>query len=135
MPECDRCGDFTDNPAEGEYHYCDDCLNRFAEIESNGVIVEQDSEGGDYHIIVTARESSMEGGSEHSQIDALARGKYIADETDLPALFRYKRSGSRWELDEYLKAHPDIRQDVHERLRRVPGNTNDGWLSKIRDFL
>lgn len=135
MAECERCGDFTDNSAEGQYHYCDDCLDRFAEIESNGVIVEEDSADGEYHVIVTARDSSMEGGSEQSQVDALARGKYIADETGLPALFKYETSGSRWVLDEYLRAHPDIRQDVHERLRRVPDRTADGLLNKIRSFL
>lgn len=135
MAECERCGDFTDNPAEGKYNYCDDCLDRFAEIESNGVIVEEDSSSGEYHIIVTARESSMEGGSEESQVNALARGKYIADENNLPALFKYETSGSRWLLNEYLQAHPDIRQDVHNRLRRVPERTDDGLLDKIRNFL
>jgi hypothetical protein len=135
MAECERCGDFTDNSAEGQYYYCDDCLDRFAEIESNGVVIEQDSDDGEYHIIVTARDSSMDGGSEQSQVDALARGKYITDETDLPALFKYESSGSRWVLDEYLKAHPSIRQDVHERLRRVPEQADDGFLNRIRNFL
>ncbi|TSD15095.1 hypothetical protein DP107_04370 [Haloglomus irregulare] len=79
MAECERCGDFTDNPADGEYHYCDDCLDEFAAIESNGVIVEEEPDSGAYHVIVTARDSSMDGGSEDSQVDALARGKYIAD--------------------------------------------------------
>ena len=104
-------------------------------FRSNGVIVEEDPEQDEYHIIVTARDASVDGGSEQSQIDALARGKYVADETGLSAIFKYETSGSRWLLDEYLEAHPDIRQDVHERLRRVPDRTDDGLLSRIRNFL
>lgn len=134
MPECVRCGDFTDNPADGDYYYCDDCLDRFAEIEERGVIVEQEKEG-DVHVIVTAHDEKFDGGTEESQVHGLARGKYIADETGLPALFKFERSGSRWVLDEYLTEHPDIRQDVHERLRRVPDKSPEGFLDRIREFL
>ena len=99
MPECVRCGDFTDNRADGDYHYCDSCLNRFAEIEANGVIVEQDDES-QYQVIVTAAEATHGGGTELSQTDALARGKYIAEESGLDAVFKYERTGSRWLLEE-----------------------------------
>lgn len=132
MPECVRCGDFTDNDPEGEYHYCDDCLDTFDEIEQSGVIVEQDEPGGDYHIVVTGHETSLDGGTELSQHEALARAKYISDEENVPALFEYERTGSRWILDEYLQEHPSIRQDVHDRLRRVPEKTEAGLLAKIR---
>jgi len=30
-------------------------------------------------------------------------------------------------LSEYLQTHPGIRQDVHERLRRVPDESPDCW--------
>jgi hypothetical protein len=91
--------------------------------------------GDDVHVIVTAHDESFDGGTEHSQVDGLARGKYISDETGLPALFKYERTGSQWELDEYLEAHPEIRQDVHQRLSRVPEQSPDGLLQRIRDFL
>lgn len=135
MAECVRCGDFTDNPSEGDYHYCEDCLNRFSQIESSGVIIEQDGANGEYHVIVTDGTASLDGGSEDSQEGALARGKYISDECGVEALFKYENTKSRWILDEYLQAHPDIRQDVHERLRRVPDQTSDGFLSRIKSFL
>jgi hypothetical protein len=134
MAECARCHDFTDNPADGEYHYCDDCLDEFAEIEQRGVIVE-DEPGGGVHVIVTASDTSIDGGKEQSQIDGLARGKHIADETGLPAIFKYERSGSRWLLEEYLEAHPDIRQQVHERLRKLPDDSSSGFLNRVRDLL
>lgn len=133
MPECARCGDFTDNSAEQHYHYCDDCMDRFAEIAERGVVIEQEKDGT--HIMVTARDESFDGGMESSQIDGLARGKYISDETGLPALFKYSKSGSRWELDEYLREHPKIRQQVHDRLRRVPDKSPDGFMQRIREFL
>jgi len=134
MPECVRCGDFTDNPSEGDYHYCSSCQERFSEIEDRGVIVE-DTTGDEVHVIVTAHDESFDGGAENSQIDGLARGKYISDETGLPAVFTYERTGSRWILDEYLESHPGIRQEVYQRLSRVPEKSSDGLLQRIRDFL
>jgi len=70
-----------------------------------------------------------------SQVDGLARGKYIADETGLPAAFKYHRSGSMWMLDEYLNEHPDIRKRVHQRLSRVPETSEDGLLDRVRSLL
>ncbi|SEH63810.1 hypothetical protein SAMN05192561_11728 [Halopenitus malekzadehii] len=135
MAECERCGDFTDNAADGRYHYCDDCLEHFTTVESEGVVVEEDPTADEYHIIVTARDASMDGGSEQSHVEALARGKYIADETGLPALFKYETTGSRWDLETYLQEHPSVRTDVHDRLRRVPEGTDEGFLGKVRRFL
>lgn len=133
MPECARCHDFTDNSSSGDYHYCDDCLDRFAEIERSGVIVE--GSGSNYEVVVTDAGAQKRGGQEYSQVDALARGKLIADEHGLDALFKYEETGSRWLLDEYLRTHSSIRQDVHERLRRVPDNEKAGLLATVRDFL
>jgi hypothetical protein len=103
-------------------------------IEDRGAIAE-DTVSGDVHVIVTAHDESFDGGTEGSQVDGLARGKYISDETGLPALFKYESTGSRWVLDEYLEAHPKIRQQVHERLSRVPERSSNGLLQRIRDFL
>lgn len=134
MAECARCGAFTDNEPEGEYHYCADCLDTFSTIEQSGVVVEQATEGGEYHIIVTDGNASLDGGQEPSQVDALARGKFICDECGLEGVFKYKHTGSTWVLSEYLEEHPSIRQDVHERLRRVPDQSS-GLLNRIRNFL
>ncbi len=133
MPECARCGAFTDNQTSGEHQYCDNCLDRFAEVENSGVVVEGGN--GDYHIVVTDSAIQDEGGKETSQVEALARGKYIADEHGLDALFKYHPSGSTWILEDYLGQHPDIRQDIHERLRRVPEGTPSGIIERIRSFL
>ncbi|WP_136717567.1 hypothetical protein [Halorientalis salina] len=134
MPECTRCGAFTDTEPSGEYQYCQDCQDRFAEIEQSGVVVEQDKAGGDYHIIVTDGDASLTGGSEQTQIEALARGKYIMDECGVDGLFKYAETGSMWLLEEYLQSHPNIRQDVHQRLSRVPENTDEGFLSRIKNI-
>jgi hypothetical protein len=134
MPECTRCGGFTDLSSDGEYHYCESCRDEFQNVEKSGVIVEQDTDG-DVHVIVTAHEEEFDGGTESSQVDGIARGKYIADEADLPAMFKYRRTGSMWILDEYLNEHPDIRKQVHQRLSRVPEESREGLLDRVRTFL
>ncbi|WP_336327611.1 hypothetical protein [Halovenus sp. HT40] len=134
MPECTRCGDFTDVSSTGEYHYCEGCQEEFQEVEKSGIIVEDDTDG-DVHVIVTAHDEEFDGGTENSQVDGIARGKYIAEETDLPAMFKYRKTGSMWMLDEYLEAHPDIRKRVHQRLSRVPDKSEDGLLDRVRAFL
>jgi hypothetical protein len=134
MAECVRCNDFTDNRRQGDYIYCDDCLDRFNNIEQNGVVV-TDTENGDVQITVTADDGSVDGGIEQSQADGLARGKYIMDETGLKGVFKYERSGSVWILDEYLQAHPKIRQQVNRRLSRVPERSDEGLLNRIREIL
>jgi hypothetical protein len=133
MPECARCHDFTDNSPDGDYHYCDDCLDQFSEVEQSGVVVEHDT-NGEVHVIVTGTGGTFSGGVEQSQVDGLARGKNISEEMGLPALFKYNETGSRWLLDEYLEEHPDIRKEVHERLRRLPDDSSGGILARIREF-
>lgn len=129
MGECVRCGTFTDLPAEGDYQYCEDCRERFAEIETNGVVIEQ-SDGG-YHVYAMS-EADIDGGWEDSQVAALARGKHIADDLGVAALFKYEETGSRWVLSEYLRAHPSIRGDVVERLARVPDNGDKGLVDRLK---
>ncbi|MFD1588533.1 hypothetical protein ACFR9U_16265 [Halorientalis brevis] len=134
MPECARCGAFTNNPGDGEYQYCDDCHNRFDKIRQNGVIVEQIPESGGYQVYVTADTNRHEGGTEESQADALARGKYLTDELSADGLFTYQSSGSQWLLEEYLQTHPKIRRDVRDRLSRVPDRAEDGLLDRLRSL-
>lgn len=133
MGECARCGAFTDNPAEKEYQYCDDCHQLFDEIRQEGIIVQQARPGG-YEVYVTKNSDKYEGGTEKRQADGLARAKYLEDELNAKALFEYQRSGSQWILNEYLQAHPDIRRNVMSRLNRVPERTEQGVLSRLRDL-
>jgi hypothetical protein len=130
MPECERCGAFTDNRRSGEYHYCSDCTETFDEIRQNGVVVKGD---GKYDILVNVDGHREKGGQEFSQTDALARGKLIADELGVDALFEYDESGSSWLIEEYLTAHPGIQSDVSRRLGRVP-NDESGLLAKLRNL-
>jgi len=132
MPECARCGAFTDNPAEGDYHYCDDCLDRFDEIRKHGVIVQSAPDENGYEVYVSHDTDRFDGGRESNQTDALARGKYIADELGVDGLFKYDRSGSQWLLEEYLKEHPSVRSNAMDRLSRVPENSDKGLFDKLR---
>ena len=134
MAECARCSAFTDNHAKGDYPYCDDCHDRFENVRESGVIVRQIPDSGEYQIDVTTSTGRNQGGTEKTQVDALARGKHLADKYGLEALFEYQRSGSQWMLDEYLQAHPEIRQDVRERLRRTPEKTDGGFVKRLRNL-
>lgn len=132
MPECARCGAFTDNPAEKQYHYCEDCRSRFESIRRNGIVVRQ-LQSGEYDVHPGSA-ADVSGGKEQSQVAALARGKQLSDRHGLDVLFEYEQSGSRWLLEEYLRQHPQIKQDVDERLRRAPDKTSvvDRLLSVFR---
>jgi hypothetical protein len=131
MPECDRCGAFTDVAREGDYHYCEDCRSTFAGIRENGVVVRGE---GEYDVLVNVDGHYDKGGQEQSQVDALARGKLLSDELGVDGLFEYGETGSTWILSEYLNAHPDIQTDVSERLSRVPDRDDAGLLAKLRSI-
>ena len=133
MGECARCNDFTDNPASGEYPYCDDCLDDFDQIRQEGVVVQQ--RNGGYQITVTDPNTKYEGGYEQNQTDALARGKYISDSLGTSALLEYTRTGSQWEVENFLSEHPDIRKDVMKRLNRVPEKSESGLLGRIKKLV
>lgn len=134
MGECARCGAFTDNPAKGQYQYCEDCQQLFDEIRQNGVIVQQTPGSGGYEVYVTHESEEYSGGTESNQAEALARGKYIADDLGIEGLFEYEKAGSQWKLEEYLQEHPNVRQDVMQRLSRIPENTESGLLEKLRNL-
>jgi hypothetical protein len=129
MPECDRCGAFTDAAREGDYHYCQGCRSAFANIRESGVVVRGDRE---YDVLVNVDGHYDKGGQEQSQADALARGKLLTDELRADGIFEYGETGSTWILSEYLNAHPDIQADVSERLSRVPDGDDAGLLAKLR---
>lgn len=134
MGECARCGNFTDNPAEGEYQYCDDCQSRFDEVRRNGVVVREKADGNGYEISVNRSSNPHEGGVEDDQVDALARGKFLVEQTGETGLFEYRTTGSQWILEEYLQEHPQIRRDVNDRLSRVPEKADGGLLQKLKSL-
>lgn len=135
MPECVRCGDFTDNSADKRYHYCIGCETHFNQIRNSGVIV-RDIEGkGSYEVSVTVSGHEGKGGRERSQTEALARGKMLAEQLSTEAIFEYSSSGSQWDLENYLNAHPNIRSDVYDRLSRVPNRSNEGIVSRLKRLI
>ena len=135
MPECERCGDFTDNSPAGEYHYCDSCEQRFEKVRTSGVVVEKKHSDDDYTIYVAQNDEDYRGGTEASQVDALARGKHLADELGTDALLRYGPNESQWLVEEYLEHHPNIRSDVYERLNRVPEGRDSCLIQKLKSLL
>ena len=135
MPQCVRCGDFTDNPAQKQYNYCDDCQDLFNEIRSSGIVIEPLGKQKGYDVRITSSKKGQKGGRELNQVDALARGKWLMDELGVRGIFIYHGSGSTWPIEEYLKAHPDINQKVQNRISRVPDKARSGLLTRIRNLL
>lgn len=133
MAECARCNAFTDNPAEGKYHYCDDCLAEFEEIRTTGVVVEPVGRSDGYHVQLPRKFDGYESGQESNQADAIARGKWLCDELGLDGLFVYHETRSTWPLDEYLRAHPLVRRDALDRVRRVPSSPRPSFLTRLRN--
>jgi len=103
-------------------------LDTFDEVRQGGVVVKGEDE---YDVLVSADGHEEKGGQEYSQVDALARGKLVADELGVDGLFEYDGTGSTWLIEEYLSTHPSIQSDVSKRLSRVPDNES-GLLSKLR---
>jgi hypothetical protein len=134
MPECSRCGDFTDNPKEKEYHYCEDCHEFFRSIRESGVVVKRSN--NKYEVTVNVEAEEGRSGSEPTQTEGLARAKMVADDLGTKALFEYTKTGSMWELENYLNTHPSVRHDVLDRLGRVPDKkAESGFLSRLRNKL
>lgn len=134
MGECANCHAFTDNPAEKEYQYCDECLSTFEEMRRNGVVVEQNPDGSNYIVEVTYTGADKEGGYEDNHIDALARGKHLIEQLGCDGLYIYHSNGSKWPIEKYLRQHPETRTKVINRLSRLPGKSHPGLLSRIQNI-
>lgn len=134
MPECARCGDFTDNSAQKQHHYCDDCQDLFNDIQKSGIVIEPLGRRKGYDVRIAASKNGYSGGRESNQIDALARGSWLMDELGVRGIFTYHGSGSTWPINEYLEAHPNINRKVQNRISRVPEKARGGLLTRIRNL-
>ena len=120
---CIRCETAV---SEGGYQfkqriYCDDCVATFERIAEHGVVVRSRHDQSNFHekpYIVTDGNHQY---VEHSQVEALARGRELADERETQALFIYWKTGSHWELSNYLETHGGIRNDVIREQRKIRG--------------
>lgn len=135
MPECARCGAFTDNPAKKRYHYCQDCQHHFDRIRQNGIVVRSGARRRDNTVVVNDGRHSDRGGQEPTFIEALARGKKLANELALDAMYEYEKRGSQWDLDAYLNRHPRTRSKVFSRLSRDPTKSSAGLITRLRRML
>lgn len=118
MARCDRCGSQCDpGPADSEYDYCRSCLDLFDAVRDSGVVVYwRNNEAGTQppgYCVRSPSGDKMCGG----QTEALAAAKDAMETYDVRGLFRYRDTGSRWLVDEYLDSHPGIAADVRrERM-------------------
>lgn len=116
MATCARCGDDCEpGRLSPEYDYCQACLDRFEEPRENGVYVywrNNNTNTLPAGYCVNSPESTDEMCS--SQVKALAAAKGEMEKNDIGGLFHYRRTDSRWLIDEYLEAHPGIAEDVRQ---------------------
>lgn len=103
--------------------YCDQCISVFESIAQDGVVMRSRHGRSDYNrkpYIVTGGGTQF---IEHSQTEALARGKELAENLGTRGLFIYWKHGSHWVLDRYLAEHPRIAANVKQERRRIRGQT------------
>lgn len=126
MTECARCGAITESKVDKWYTYCDECHTTFQQVRKNGVTA-RSTHGesvrtirGVPYVVSIGHEVDQThlGFNSHvgSQVEALGEAKKVMDQYDLPGLFKYNKTGSRWLIEEYLEAHPSIQEDVEEYM-------------------
>lgn len=135
MVDCERCGEKIATSGQRVIRYCDACQETFSAIEANGVLVEQASVGESYQIYVTDTGVPFTGGQEDTQVDALARAKYITNQTGLDALVKQPCRGTTWLLDEYLAHHLMIEEEVAERLQAIPDDASLTIVNRLQDVI
>lgn len=101
--------------------YCTNCVTLFEEIAEEGVVVRSRHDEPDYDEIPYVIHWDGTAQTAENQIEALARGKEVAERNDVAGLFIYQRRGSHWILDAYLDAHPDLRSKVVSERRKIRG--------------
>jgi len=68
-----------------------------------------------------------------TQVEALACAKLKMEETDSRGVFIYQKRGSRWLIDEYLDAHPEIAADVQKEVESL--HDRDAGGGYLRDLI
>lgn len=125
MANCARCGVTTDErPANSDYSYCQDCLDRFERARENGVLVRYYvNAAGTMPEGYYVSGPSGDGGYAGSQTKALARAKKMMEKINVEGVFEYRPTQSQWLIDEYLEVHPGIAEDVEKE--------NQGFFSRL----
>lgn len=127
--DCARCGAIASKTSaayyedEG-YHYCSECWDLFEQIKENGVGAtwRANRAGAVQEVYVITYQGSAQG-YQHTQVEALARCLDLMEKYNCRGLFEYSQTGSRWLVDEYLKEHPNIADDVEDE--------RSGFLSSL----
>ncbi len=126
MVKCSRCGAEFDKESNEERNYCDDCEEKFQEVlENGGFRVRRRYGNKEYrkYPYVIDRTYNLERGSvKHDYKDpikALAAAKKLQDLNNVDVLYVDQRNMYKWVLDNYLKQHPDIQEEVREKEKEI----------------
>ena len=126
MKQCSKCGNELKPKLEEDHfknNYCKKCLDRFYEIEDKGAIIIRRRLGRDDTIIRWDVYHNGYGLSYNpdgiNQIQAIKKGREWGRKYNLPIIFKYEPHQSIWFLDDYLKAHPKINNDVEKAEKTI----------------
>lgn len=122
---CTRCGErFAEGGVQFKQRvYCAACVGLFEAIAEEGVVVRSRHDRDNFqkkpYVVAGGGEQYVE----HSQVEALARGKQLAERMETRGLFIFWKHGSHWVLDRYLDEHPEIARDVEGEARKLRGSS------------
>ena len=133
MTQCSRCGTNVDTNLERTHDYCDDCEAVFDEVRDRGVTVRSRHGNREFRRYPYEAPSFYPNRDPQNQVEALACAKIKMEKTQSRGLFIYQKRGSKWLINEYLDAHPNIAADVEGEIESIRGSKNDGgsWRDLI----
>ena len=116
--KCKKCGKELSKenfPLDWRSHYCNDCVKVFDDAIKNGAIVirrRTQRESNTFPYEISGKNIKAEAPAGINQIKAIKRAKHLALKNNEKILFNYEPRGSMWFLEDYLEAHPKIKEDV-----------------------
>lgn len=114
---CKRCGESIEKissslPMSG---YCRECFEEFSKAIGEGtIIVEKHVSGSWDGYMIYSDFESYERSVDLSKVEAFVLGEEIGKKENVDVLFKDQPKNSVWFMDNYLEAHPELKEKVTE---------------------
>ena len=115
---CKKCGkklDKEDYSLDWRSNYCNNCVDVFdIAIEHGAIVIRRCNQHDNdlYPYEISSKNIKSEADIGMNQVNAIKRAKELAKEQNDKILFNNGSHGSMWFLEDYLIAHPKIKEDV-----------------------
>lgn len=114
--------------------YCRECFEEFSEaMEEGAIIVEKHVSGAWDGYMIYSDFESYERSEDLSRVEAFVLGREIGEEEDVDVLFKDQPKNSVWFMDDYLEAHPELKEKVTETEYSRMGSFGK-LISKIKNL-